>query len=153
MVEEAGVAFVNQEDVVELVGNDRDENEGKDGDDDYDKNVVHKCVSFLLFRRNAGSKPALRRSGAGDRRRVAGESRKFSGSRKAAFGLRLRAGLTAPNRVWDLNPWFPLVRLCALRRNHIRVSNRPMRRTSPAKSRMAAGMIQIEHVLHGYGWD
>jgi hypothetical protein len=29
-------------------------------------------------------------------------------SRRAVFGLRLRAGLAAPNRVWDLNPWFPL---------------------------------------------
>jgi hypothetical protein len=31
-------------------------------------------------------------------------------SRKASFGLRLRASLAVPNRVWDLNPVFPLVR-------------------------------------------
>jgi hypothetical protein len=30
-------------------------------------------------------------------------------SRRATFGLRLRASLTAPDRVWDSNPWLPLV--------------------------------------------
>jgi len=30
--------------------------------------------------------------------------------RKAAVGLRLRAGLAASNRVWELNPWLPVVR-------------------------------------------
>lgn len=31
-------------------------------------------------------------------------------SRRAAFGLRSRASLTAPDRVWDSNPWLPLER-------------------------------------------
>jgi len=41
---------------------------------------------------------------AGDHRPAAGEA--LARSHKAAFGLRLRAGLSASNRVWESNPWF-----------------------------------------------
>jgi len=65
-------------------------------------------------------------------------------SRKAAFRLRLRAGLAAPNRVWDFSrsnqwSWFSA---------NVRIRtamDQLIRRTLPTNCRMAAGVIQIEN--------
>jgi hypothetical protein len=63
------------------------------------------------------------------------------GSRKAAFGLGLRPGLTAPNRIWDSNPLLP-GRVCSESRNTSGFEPADAQDRS-RKIKTAAGMIQI----------
>jgi hypothetical protein len=55
----------------------------------------------------------------------------------------LRAGLAAPNRVWDLNPWFPLGGYESFGQAFPYFEPADAQDRS-SKNQRAAGMIQIE---------
>jgi hypothetical protein len=112
------MAFQHQESVAECVQDRADDDGRKNGKDNYDENVVdHVCFPLICkdaFHRVplvdeliGGTRWNASLTGKGPEQETAVEQREGSphgNPRKATFRLRLRAGLTAPNRVWDLNP-------------------------------------------------